>query len=80
MQTFTVKLASGIAVFLAGLVIDWINLDIKATVQSEAVLHGLRLWMTIPSVVLLVIGIFVFRKFYILDDNKMQEIKEKLSK
>ena len=80
MQTFTVKLASGIAVFLAGLVIDWINLDIKATAQSEAVLHGLRLWMTIPSVVLLVVGIVVFRKFYILDDNKMQEIKDKLSK
>lgn len=36
--------------------------------------------MTIPSVVLLVVGIVVFRKFYILDDNKMQEIKEKLSK
>lgn len=25
--------------------------------------------MTIPSVVLLVVGIVVFRKFYILDDN-----------
>lgn len=27
MQTFTVKLASGVAVFLAGLVVDWIHLD-----------------------------------------------------
>ena len=29
MQTFTVKLASGVAVFLAGLVVDWIHLDTR---------------------------------------------------
>jgi melibiose permease len=78
MQTFTVKLASGIAVFLAGLVVDWIHLDVEAASQSAATLQGLRMWMTIPSVLLLICGIIVFKKCYKLSDEKMKEIKEQL--
>jgi melibiose permease len=78
MQTFTVKLASGIAVFLAGLVVDWIHLDTDAEVQTFATLQGLRMWMTIPSVLLLIIGIIVFKKCYKLNDEKMEEIKRQL--
>jgi melibiose permease len=78
MQTFTVKLASGIAVFLAGLVVDWIHLDLEAEVQSQATLQGLRMWMTIPSVLLLIVGIFVFKKYYKLNDDVMNDIKIKL--
>lgn len=74
MQTFTVKLASGLAVFVAGFVIKWINLDTQAAVQASSTITGLRLWMTIPSIILLVIGIFVYKKYYILDENKMDEI------
>lgn len=78
MQTFTVKLASGLAVFVAGYVIKWINLDVSASTQSASTIIGLRMWMTIPSIILLIIGIFVYRKFYILDENKMAEITEKI--
>lgn len=80
MQTFTVKLASGVAVFLAGLVVEWIHLDTEASVQTQGTLDALRMWMTIPSIILLVIGIFVFKKFYRLNDAKMEEIKSKLKK
>lgn len=79
MQTFSVKLASGIAVFLAGLVVDWVHLDIAAEVQTVATLTGLRLWMTIPAILLLVVGIFVYIKFYRLDDARMSEITEQLN-
>lgn len=78
MQTFTVKLASGFAVFVAGYVLKWIKLDVSVMTQSAATLHGLLIWMTIPSVILLVIGIFVYIKFYQLDDNKMAEIMAKI--
>ena len=78
MQTFTVKLASGLAVFLAGLVVDWINLDTTVKVQSAKTLTGLRLWMTVPAIILLVIGIFVYKSRYKLDDKKMEEIKKQL--
>ncbi len=78
MQTFTVKLASGLAVFIAGIVIDLISLDKDALVQSAKTLQGLRISMTIPSIVLLVVGMLIFRKFYKLDDDKMDEISAKL--
>ena len=78
MQTFTVKLASGLAVFLAGIVVDLIHLETDAAVQSAGTLTQLRMWMTIPSVLLLIVGIIVFKKCYKLDDAKMDEIKKTL--
>jgi len=78
MQTFTVKLASGLAVFIAGYVIKWINLDTTSRVQNFATLLGLRMWMTVPSVLLLVGGIYVYRKLYKLDDKAMNDIMERL--
>lgn len=74
MQTFTVKLASGLAVLIAGIVIDLVKLDTEATTQMASTLTGLRLWMTIPSIILLLIGIFVYKKFYRLDDETMSTI------
>jgi len=76
MQTFTVKLASGLAVFLAGYVIKWINLDVALDTQLASTLTGLRIWMTIPSVILLVAGIFVYKKHYRLDDKKLEEVMQ----
>lgn len=80
MQTFTVKLASGIAVWIAGYVVKWINLDLEASVQATATLTGLRLWMTIPSIILLVLGIIVFKGLYKLDDATMEDITKKLGR
>ena len=80
MQTFTVKLASGIAVFVAGIVLDLIHLDTTAAAQSTETLSSLRIWMTFPSFILLIIGIFVYLKFYKLDEKKMDEISETLQK
>lgn len=79
MQTFTVKLASGVAVLLAGFVIKWIKLDTTDNaVNSISTLQGLRLWMTVPSVILLIVGIVLYKSFYKLDDKKMEEIKKQL--
>ena len=79
MQTFTVKLASGIAVFIAGVVIKVVALDPQAVSQTVATLNGLRIFMTIPSAVILVIALIVFKKFYRLSDQKMEEISKELS-
>ena len=78
MQTFTVKLASGIAVFLAGLVIDLIALKTDTASQTASTLMGLRLWMTIPSIVLLLAALIIFKKSYKLDQAKMEEISRQL--
>lgn len=34
--------------------------------------------MTVPAIILLVIGIFVYKSRYKLDDKKMEEIKKQL--
>ncbi|MGO5335907.1 glycoside-pentoside-hexuronide (GPH):cation symporter [Bilifractor sp. LCP19S3_H10] len=80
MQTFTVKLASGIAAFISGLAIEWIGLDTEAAAQNAATLGGLRLWMTVPSALLLVVAFLLFRGFYRLSDKKMAEVMSTLRK
>ena len=79
MQTFTVKLASGLAVFMAGLILDWVHLDTGMILQTQETLTGLRLWMTIPSILLLIAGIIFYKKRYRLDEETMEEISAGLS-
>ncbi|MGN0256200.1 MAG: glycoside-pentoside-hexuronide (GPH):cation symporter [Chordicoccus sp.] len=79
MQTFTVKLASGLAVFIAGIVIRVINLDRNAAVQSAGTLGGLRMSMTVMPAILLVAGMLIFRKYFRLTQARMEEITAKLA-
>ncbi len=78
MQTFTVKLASGIAVFLAGIIVKQTGLVLDAAAQTSSALMSLRLFMTVPSIVLLVAASVIFAKFYKLSEEKMKEISEAL--
>ena len=83
MQTFVVKLASGIAGFVSSMVlyIFHISSDKEAvTVEpiAEGSRMGLRFSMTLIPIVVLIIGAVVFAKKYILTDTKMEEITEEL--
>ena len=84
MQTFVVKAASGVSVFIAGLGLDLIGLagnsDQTGPVaqQSEQTLFGLRLLMTIMPMVLLVIAILFFKKKFTLTDDVVAENARKL--
>lgn len=102
MQTFVVKLASGVAALIAsiclaifnisaesdtinGSVVDFVNTNISnvknhvvETISNNSVI-GLRLTMTIVPIAVLLVGIFVFKKRYILTDNKLEEITNKLN-
>lgn len=81
MQTFVVKFAAGIAVFLAGVCLDIFkiseNTDIEAAVTSSSVI-GLRMTMTILPAIGLVIAALYFGKKFKLDDKKMAEIEANL--
>ncbi|MCI5822336.1 MAG: glycoside-pentoside-hexuronide (GPH):cation symporter [Pararoseburia sp.] len=84
MQTFVVKLASGIAGFISSMVlyIFHISSDKKAVVAepiSQASRMGLRFSMTLIPIAVLVIGAIVFAKKYILTDKKMSEITAELN-
>ena len=85
MQTFVVKLASGIAALVASASLAIFRLSSESTTEAEQTIDfaknvadsskvGLRMSMTIVPVILLFVGLFWFRKKFILTDQKMEEI------
>ena len=79
MQTFVVKLASGVAVLIAAICLSLCNLkqDTSAAVVAGAAdssVLGLRLTMAGIPMIGLLIAVLVFRKKYILTEKKLQEI------
>ena len=88
MQTFVVKLASGLSAFVASLALQIFQLSsqatsdqqksidfARATAQSSKI--GLRMVMTIIPVIGLAFALIWFKKKYILSDEKMKEIEGK---
>ncbi len=90
MQTFVVKLASGIAAFAASICLQIAKLQEGTEVTEEAKAidwslgvntaqkMGLRLTMTIIPIIGLVVAILWFRKKFILTDEKVLEIAEQV--
>jgi len=84
MQTFVVKAASGVAVFLTGIGLDLIGLKGNSdttgeiVVQSASTLNGLHLLMTIIPILGLIAAMIVFTRKFILTDEKAEEIAARL--
>ena len=84
MQTFVVKAASGVSVFIAGLGLDLIglvgNTDETGPIaqQSASTILGLRLLMTIMPMLVLCIAFFFFRAKFKLTDDVVAENAKKL--
>lgn len=85
MQTFVVKLASGVAVLIVSICLTIFKLGdaaegdtaIKA---SAASLLGLRSTMTVIPIVGLLIAVIYFKKKFILTEEKVDEIAKQLAK
>ena len=84
MQTFVVKAASGVAVFLTGIGLDLIGLvgNTEETgpvaVQSAGTLLGLRLMMTVLPMLVLAGALALFRRKFVLTDARAAEISAQL--
>ena len=89
MQTFVVKLASGLAAFIASLALQIFKLSDAATTEAEQTMDlslnvaqsskmGLRMIMTLIPIAGLIFAFFWFRKKYILTDEKLDEISAQL--
>ncbi|MCR5374720.1 MAG: glycoside-pentoside-hexuronide (GPH):cation symporter [Lachnospiraceae bacterium] len=89
MQTFVVKLASGVAAFVAALALQILSLSDKAVTEADqtfdfslavesATKVGLRMIMTILPVILLLVAILYFKKRYMLTDERLEEINNQL--
>lgn len=83
MQTFVVKLASGVSALLAAICLAVFNIsdNTEAVVAvSQSSVMGLRFTMTIFPIIGLLVAAWFFRKRFMLDDEKVQEIVEALRK
>ena len=88
MQTFVVKLASGISALIAALALQILALSNDTEEAATAIDYslgigtaqkmGLRMTMTIIPIIGLVFAIFWFRSKYILNDEKLKEISAEL--
>lgn len=79
MQTFVVKLASGIAALIASICLAVCNLSsdtgaaVSATAASSSAV-GLRMTMTLFPIAGLLIAVWLFHKKYLLTDEKVEEL------
>jgi melibiose permease len=88
MQTFVVKLASGISAFIAAMALQFLNLSKDTDAAKEAVDYSLnvtlnqkmslRMIMTLIPMAGLFFAIVWFKKKYILTDEKVEEIAQKV--
>ena len=89
MQTFVVKLASGVAAFIASICLSLNHLSQGDTTEAEQVIDfakdvaqsaklGLRMTMTIIPIIGLFIAIVVFARKFILTEEKVEEIAKEL--
>ena len=83
MQTFVVKLSSGIAALAASVVIQVFNIKKDETGEVLQAIDrtsrmGLRMCMTVIPIIVLIVGLIVFRKNYILTDAKLAQINDEL--
>ncbi len=81
MQTFVVKLASGIAALLASLCLEIFHISDNAEAAVEVAgssIMGLRFTMTVIPIVGLIAAFIFFGKKFVLTDEKVQEIADTL--
>ena len=83
MQTFVVKAASGLAVFITGVSLDLIGLTSKDGLGEgiptfSSPLLGLRLLMTMLPIIGLILALVLFTRKFILTDEKAEQIRKQL--
>lgn len=81
MQTFVVKLASGVAALIASVCLTLSNLSSDTSAAADMVsqataasVMGLRLTMTVLPIAGMLAAVFYFHKKYILTDEKLKEL------
>ena len=81
MQTFVVKLASGLSALIASIILAVFHISkdsFTGTILSQSSRMGLRMCMTLIPMAVLIVGLIVFKRHYILNDEKISEISQQL--
>ncbi len=75
------KLASGVSALIASIVLSVFHISSDETIRlvlSQQSKLGLRMCMTLLPILALIIGYIVYRKHYILTDQKLEEMNEQI--
>lgn len=85
LQTFVVKLASGVAAMVASVCLTIFNLSNDTSQAAEAAVAGssvmgLRLTMTVIPIIGFLVAVLLFHKKYLLTEKKIEEINGELKK
>ncbi len=86
MQTFVVKLASGVSAMITSVCLTIFNISDNTETVSEAVevagssVIGLRMTMTVLPIIGLAVAVVIFAKKYILTDEKIQKITDDIKR
>ncbi len=84
MQTFVVKLASGLAALFASLILQFTKISelsklAEIQIAADASRTGLRFCMTLIPMAFMLVAIFLFVRKYNLTDERMEEIQKELA-
>lgn len=85
MQTFVVKLASGVAAMIASICLSLSHIsqdtsEVETAAEGASSVAVLRMTMTVMPIAGLLIAVFIFTRKYMLTDEKLREITEELQR
>ena len=78
-QTFLMKAAMAAAGGLTGIGLQIVGYNAKAEVQSAQTILGIRVLMIVVPIILAVLSFAIYKKFYTLKGEKMEEVTRKLN-
>ena len=78
-QTFLMKAATAAAGGLTGVGLQIVGYNAKAAVQSAGTILGIRVLMIVIPIILAIISFGIYKKFYKLKGQKMEEVTRKVN-
>lgn len=78
-QTFLMKAAQAAAGGLSGIGLQIVGYNAKADIQSAGTIAGIRVLMIIIPIVLVVLSFLIYKSFYTLKGEKLEEVTRKVN-
>ncbi|WP_289220818.1 MFS transporter [Ileibacterium valens] len=78
-QTFLMKAATAAAGGLTGVGLSLVGYKAELPVQCSGTIMGIRVLMIVIPVLLAVLSLYIYKRFYTLKDEQMEEITRRLN-
>ncbi len=78
-QTFLMKAATAAAGGLTGVGLSLVGYEAELPVQGDGTIMGIRVLMIVIPVLLAALSLYIYKRFYTLKDEQMEEITRRLN-